>query len=262
VIDVWLEPRPVRADPRAWDALSRSERDRAKQIRAPERRTRYVADHYWVHQRLGALLGLAPADVPLGVDASGAPTVAGTGLHLSLSHHGEWIAMAVSDDAPVGIDVLAIPDDVGYLADTGLVLSPDEIEFVRSSPAARRGSAFAHCWVRKEAYAKAAGVGLLATEDLAAFSLTPDAARPDVSIWSRTLGGVALGIASATPTPPTQRLRFAQRSGALSNERGAPAGTASTNSMRPLTGSRYERMCTAGPRSDRVSTSTGQPSVQ
>jgi 4'-phosphopantetheinyl transferase len=209
VIDIWLEPHPPRVNPSAWQALSRSERDRAMRIRSTERRNRYVAAHWWVHERVGAMLGLAPADVPLGVDASGAPTVAGTGLHLSLSHHGEWIAMAVSDDAPVGVDVLVVPDTVDYLADTALVLSPSEIAFVRSSPAGRRGAAFAHCWVRKEAYAKASGVGLLTTEDLAAFSLTPSAGRPHVSVWSRTLGGVALAIACAVPTLPPHRVRGA-----------------------------------------------------
>jgi 4'-phosphopantetheinyl transferase len=206
VIDVWLEPSPARVDPSAWDVLSRSERARAMQIRNAERRKRYVADHAWAHERIGALLGLAPADVPFQVDARGAPTVAGTDVYLSLSHHTQWIALAVSDDAPVGVDVLAVPDDIGYLADTAIVLSPDEIAFVRSSAPDRRASAFAHCWVRKEAYAKASGVGLLTTEDLAAFSLTPRTVRPHISIWSRTFCGVALGIACAVAALPPRRL--------------------------------------------------------
>jgi len=199
VIDVWLGTRLARVDPSAWELLSASERDRAMQIRSAERRSKYVVDHWWARERVGALLGLAPADVPLQVDARGAPTLVGTGLHLSLSHHGEWIAMVVSDDAPVGVDVLAIPDDIGFLADTRLVLSPDEIAYVRSSSPGRRASAFAHCWVRKEAYAKAAGVGLMTTEDLAAISLTPGTGRSNLSVWSRTLGGAALGIACAAP---------------------------------------------------------------
>jgi 4'-phosphopantetheinyl transferase len=203
MIELWVGTRTRDETKSGWSVLSLSERERALQIRSATRRGRYVAAHRWLHERVGGMLGVAPDVVPIRIATSGALSLEGIPLHLSLSHDGKWLALAVSDHEAVGVDVLTIPPEVDYLSDTRLVLSPDEIGLVRSSPRDRRGRAFAHCWVRKEAYAKLHGVGLLTTEDLAAFSLVPRGDHRKAAVSSRELNGVVVGIASATPVLPT-----------------------------------------------------------
>jgi phosphopantetheine--protein transferase-like protein len=147
--------------------------------------------------RLAELLDVAPADVPLQARASGALALDHEAGSVSFSHHQSHVALAVSADAAVGIDVLELPDDARFVGDTRLVLSAREIELVRSSSSERQPAVFAHCWTRKEAYGKLLGTGL--TADLATVTLTP---RPpsqlDVSFRSYELPDAVVAVAVAT----------------------------------------------------------------
>src|SRR2546426_161402 len=96
--------------------------------------------HGWVRHRVAPLLGLEPDEVPLHVDDDGGLSLLATDLHVSLSHHQPWRALAVSTNGAVGVDVLTVPEDADFVADTALVLSADEITLVRSEPRARQGA--------------------------------------------------------------------------------------------------------------------------
>src|SRR5215475_12068527 len=78
---------------------------------------------------------------------------ADSGVRLSVSHSGDWVAVAVSETTDLGVDVEQISDaDIAMLAPT--VLSPSE------SAAALRRRDFFQAWTRKEAVVKATGDGL------------------------------------------------------------------------------------------------------
>ncbi|WP_175543541.1 4'-phosphopantetheinyl transferase family protein [Micromonospora pattaloongensis] len=82
----------------------------------------------------------------------GRPRVPGTGLHVSVSHSGDWVAVALTEAGEVGVDVeREAPIDVDELRST--VLAPGE--------AVRGVRDFLVCWTRKEAILKATGDGLM-----------------------------------------------------------------------------------------------------
>ena len=195
MIDLWVERLRGAEDSDLLASLATSERERAARIRSASTRARYVAAHHWLRTRLSEILDLAPAMVPIVFDERGAPSVAGAALELSFSHHRDVVGLALSRRAVVGTDVLETPRDAHFLADTALVLSSSEIAFVRSAPSHRQGAVFAHCWTRKEAYAKCRRSGL--TRDLSNLTLTPSAtALPEATLWSRELSGAVVAVAT------------------------------------------------------------------
>lgn len=201
MIRVWLHAVPaLPVVPNADAYLSRAESARARSMRRPQQRESYLAIHRWMRACVAEVLGVSADRLPLGIDRCGAPVLAGPVHHLGLSHHEDHVALAMSDGEPVGIDVLTVPTDVRFLADTGLVLSAAEITLVRSAVVERRGPLFATCWTRKEAYAKLLRTGL--THGLDRLTLTPSAERAArARLWTRQLGDAVVSIATDVSVP-------------------------------------------------------------
>jgi 4'-phosphopantetheinyl transferase len=141
----------------APELLDTEERARRSSLPIGEERVRFTAGAALISSVTGAYTGTAPQD--LRVDRScpdcrvrhGKPEVPGTGLHLSLSHSGRLVALAVTRQAPVGVDIEAITRrNIDGL--WRMILAPGE----RRSTAA----GFYTCWCRKESVVKATGDGL------------------------------------------------------------------------------------------------------
>ncbi|WP_026127068.1 4'-phosphopantetheinyl transferase family protein [Nocardiopsis xinjiangensis] len=88
------------------------------------------------------------------------PIGAAQGWEFSVSHSGEWVALAVTDGAPVGVDVerVAPARDLDGLA--GYTLADDEHRVWSVLDEPQRTGAFYGYWARKEALLKATGLGL------------------------------------------------------------------------------------------------------
>ena len=88
------------------------------------------------------------------------PSGPAEGLEISVSHSGDWVALAVSEGAPVGVDVegVSAARDVEGLAD--FTLAEVERRDWLLLPAEERAAAFFGYWARKEALLKATGLGL------------------------------------------------------------------------------------------------------
>lgn len=159
-------PDAVRLADRAEAVLSSDEARRARAFHRDRDRQRYVVAHVWLRLLLGELLDVAPARVPIEAGSCahcggphGKPQLpADTGLHFSLSRSAD-VALCAVADAPVGIDVEAVPPDSRHL-DLMAALDPGERTAVRAAPVAARALAFTQCWARKEAYLKGTGEGL------------------------------------------------------------------------------------------------------
>ena len=201
MIRVWLRAVPtLPVVPNADADLSHAESARARNMRCPQQRESYVAIHRWMHGCVAEVLGVASDRLPLGIDRCGAPVLDGFVHHLGLSHHEDHVALAVSDGEPVGIDVLTVPTDVRFVADTGLVLSTAEIMLVRSAAPERRGPLFATCWTRKEAYAKLLRTGL--TPGLDRLTLPPSVERAaGARLWTARLGDAVVSVATDVASP-------------------------------------------------------------
>ncbi|KAF1718198.1 hypothetical protein CSC74_04725 [Pseudoxanthomonas yeongjuensis] len=140
---------------------------------------------YALHRLLlGRILGMDPMAVPLWRDAAGCPRVGDNLVHTSLSHAGDWIALAVSRTGPVGVDIepLVRMDLLPEMADA--ICTRSEHAAIEALAIDRRGRALLALWVRKEALLKAAGTGL--SVEMSSFS------APEGSVRAMSeLGGCA-----------------------------------------------------------------------
>ena len=107
---------------------------------------------------VGRVTGVPPARVavrracPDCGGPHGRPSLPGTGWQVSLTHAGDWAGLALSDTAPVGLDlepVTAAHDE----ATVDVICAPEE-----ERPVDARG--FLELWTAKEAVLKATGEGL------------------------------------------------------------------------------------------------------
>jgi 4'-phosphopantetheinyl transferase len=166
----WATPRSYRP---ALDALlDDAERGRSAAYRRPEDRVRFTLGAVVLRLTTAAETGVAPGDVTVRRDCPrcgaphGRPVLPGTGLHVSVSHSGERVAVAMTRLAPVGVDVeQVLPVDAAGLARS-----------VLGDAAPEDGGGLHVVWCRKEAVVKATGDGLRA--HLPAVRVSPSAEPP------------------------------------------------------------------------------------
>ncbi|MDT4989153.1 MAG: 4-phosphopantetheinyl transferase [Micromonosporaceae bacterium] len=159
---VWWADLSMLRD-RHLNLLDALESDRRRAYRREADADRFTIGAVLLRLALAAELGAEPDRVPIQRSCPtcarphGRPTVAGAGRHLTVSHSGNRIAVAITATAPVGVDVEELAssrpvDDSEQLARH--VLGPGE------SVGDRRE--FLVYWVRKESVVKATGEGLRA----------------------------------------------------------------------------------------------------
>lgn len=140
----------------APELLSADELNRGRQFHVAADRDRFFAAHALKRRLLGALLSVPLARLSFEQREAGKPQLMGSGLHFNISHSGDWVALAVSATAPVGIDV-----------EQGDTTPPEELlsavlhlhdQFTPGpiSPTERLYTA----WTLKEAVSKGLGIGL------------------------------------------------------------------------------------------------------
>jgi 4'-phosphopantetheinyl transferase len=167
------------------------ERTRAACYRFARDRRRFIVRRARLRLALGAYLGVAPQALVFTEKVYGQPLLPG-GPHFSLSHAGDRMMLAVSDD-DVGCDLERLDDELDWRPIADGLFTPGECAALAAlvAPTARRG--FFACWTRKEAFVKALGLGL--SYPLAAFDVSVGA---QASLQS---GGEGWAIA-APPAPP------------------------------------------------------------
>ncbi|MFF0270214.1 4'-phosphopantetheinyl transferase family protein [Kribbella sp. NPDC004536] len=85
--------------------------------------------------------------------------VRAAGVELSVTHSGELVGVAVAD-VPVGIDVETIDPEVDVDGVAGVALADEEIRQLKRLRGIEKVRAFTEYWTRKEAVLKATGEGL------------------------------------------------------------------------------------------------------
>lgn len=140
--------------------LSDVECERLESYRSRAAAERYVVTRSLVRTVLGAHTGVAPRDLRVRLTATGKPEA--EGVHFNVTHSGEVVLLAVSDERPVGVDVERRRAVARVQALIDRWLTPDErteLDAIR-----RRGlddsDAFLRVWSLKEARLKALGVGI------------------------------------------------------------------------------------------------------
>ncbi|MQY06681.1 4'-phosphopantetheinyl transferase family protein [Actinomadura macrotermitis] len=175
-VTVWWAD-PAAATPALIALLNPVERARRDRYQRPQDQDRFTLGVAMSRTALAPLLGVAPERVPLDRTCAdcgaphGAPRVAG-GPHLSVSHSGDRVAVALSPHGPLGVDVEAATGRM--TADiAGHLLAPGE-------SAAAEADLLAY-WTRKEALTKATGDGL--REPFTNLRVSPPSAPPRLLAW-------------------------------------------------------------------------------
>ncbi|HEY4098045.1 MAG TPA: 4'-phosphopantetheinyl transferase superfamily protein [Baekduia sp.] len=203
-VSLWWAPLDV-ADATDLEALlSPEERERARHLRDPADRARFVAARGWLRRLLAAELSCTPGDVRIVVDDRGKPSVAGSDLRYSASRSAGVALFATSWTMEVGVDVEAIRPMADVDAFAARFFSPTEQRALAALPPEERSAASFACWTRKEAYVKGTGDGI--TGALRALDVWTGRTAPmAVSTW--TIHSVELGpdfagaVAGATLGP-------------------------------------------------------------
>ncbi len=212
----WACPGDVR--PEHDTLLGDADLARRARLTRPADQQRLTAGAAVARLLLGTALGTPPAALRIDRTCTfcGAPhgrprLLDAEGLHFSISHSGQCVAVAVLLGSPVGVDVEEVgriaPGEVGELANCAL--PGREREHLARLPAAQQPWAFTVSWVRREAVLKATGQGLSVPPD--EFVLTPPSTPPRVlhrdgpePVWVHDLpaaAGFVAALAGVGPAP-------------------------------------------------------------
>lgn len=153
-----------------WTMLSIDEKERAERFKYKKDHQSFVIARGVLRRLLGLYLRCSPVELLFAYDDRGKPLIQGSRpIEFNLSHSGDLVAVAISANRAVGIDV----EKVRPLADIESVVtsffSPDEAKQISLVHRKHRKDAFFRCWTRKEAWLKGMGTGL--STSLNAFSV-------------------------------------------------------------------------------------------
>jgi 4'-phosphopantetheinyl transferase len=149
---------------RARSILSPAERMAWARLRAPVARRDYLGAHVLARLMVAEVAGCDPARVVIRHSALGCPEVVAplvaTRYSVSVSHADGVALCGVAEECDIGVDVESL-DSIGPdpLAAAETVCTGRELARLRSLPAELLRSRFLDLWTRKEALAKAHGVG-------------------------------------------------------------------------------------------------------
>lgn len=155
---------------------------------------RRIQQQFILRLLLGSYLGLPGKDVSPVRSERGKPVLPGSlaesGLNFNLSHSGNWLAIAVARNVPVGVDiecrrVLRRPADMARR-----YFPADEAEWLAGLEEPALSRAFISQWTAREALVKATGSTLAESLGQLALDWMPTTIRtlpedwPEVESWS------------------------------------------------------------------------------
>ena len=143
----------------AW--LDPQDRQRAARFRLPEDRSRFILGRALLRKGVGHHLRRPPEEIELTYTQFGRPLLArDQGIQFSISHTHDWVALALTAGARVGIDLEYLRAMVDPIELAPRIFSDEDLEAFQALPADERAPAFFRAWTRKEAYLKARGEGI------------------------------------------------------------------------------------------------------
>ncbi|WP_193754363.1 4'-phosphopantetheinyl transferase superfamily protein [Microbulbifer sp. Q7] len=141
--------------------LSAEEYRRQCSYRHAEARHQFLLSRGMLRKVLGKISGQPPAQLQFDRLPSGKPLLVDfPELHFSLSHSGQWIALAVSCEAPIGIDIEQPRKPRDFLRIARHYFHPQECALLESPPLELMPMHFYRLWTMKEAFFKARGTGI------------------------------------------------------------------------------------------------------
>jgi 4'-phosphopantetheinyl transferase len=167
---VWhanIGPQPTSADS-LQSILSQTERDRAARLIFDTHRTRYIHAHVCLRLLLGAYLHVTPQAISFISGPFGKPYIAANdvvtpdqrSLEFNISHSADLAVFGFSRAATIGIDTEFVNRRINVEEIAQTVFTRSELASMRALTPSAQFDYFFDLWSRKEAYAKALGMGL------------------------------------------------------------------------------------------------------
>lgn len=150
-----LAPRSL-AGRLAAEVLNGTERARLQKFRRTADAERFLVAHYLKRFFLGMLLGQNPEKVDFVFGKGNKPLLAGAQCHFNLSHSGNWVALMISKQVPVGVDVEQPSPNRADLPEALVIHPNDRLH----STFEDNSHGFYSSWTLKEAMSKCDGRGL------------------------------------------------------------------------------------------------------
>ncbi len=170
------------AETELLEELPADELARAEGFGNAQARRRFVVARGTLRVLLGNLLGEPSRSIAIEEGASGKPRLSGAGRRLgfNVSHSGDLALICIAEGVEVGVDLERLRPVPDAIAIARRRFAPAEARFVEEGRAADVDRRFLLCWTRKEALAKAVGVGL--SFDLRSFAVPLDESSGVVSL--------------------------------------------------------------------------------
>ncbi len=140
--------------------LSDKEKARAARFYFERDRRAYTITRGYLKERLGDFSGLAPARIEFEYNKQGKPYWAGSPFFFNVSHSGKKGLVAISPLAPVGVDIEHFRKETTTVKIAERFFSNKEVQAFLALNDGQREEGFFNAWTRKEAFIKAAGLGL------------------------------------------------------------------------------------------------------
>lgn len=140
--------------------LSEEERQRAERFLKTAARVRYVQTRAILRLLTSRLSQLSPDELTIQQMPSGKPFLPGSKLRVSVAHSARIGICAISDRAPIGVDVEQVRPLPEMQSIARESFSKDDRERLHRLKGDASVAWFFQCWTRREAYVKALGSGL------------------------------------------------------------------------------------------------------
>ncbi len=156
--------------------LIQGELDEFAKICSPKRQQEYRASKWLRRTKLSEILEIPPESLIFDKTEQGKPfCVSHPEIHFNLSHSGNWVVMAVSDQ-PIGVDIETPNPKRNIMAIAEHYFLPEEVKIIRSSKDAL--DMFYKLWTLKEAYVKATGEGIVSGLSKCGFEMLDGKLKP------------------------------------------------------------------------------------
>lgn len=165
------------------NVLSADEMSRVLAFRHEGARSSFQMARIALRNILATYTGVAPARLPIVIDARGKPQLDLPDAPLfNLSHSGGLALLAITRAGAVGVDVELRRETPRFEDLAARFFARNESRALSAIPEAQRLDAFFACWTRKEAFVKADGAGIANMLQDFEVSLAPDAPARVLSV--------------------------------------------------------------------------------
>ncbi len=158
---IWLLDFEAFPDVQRFEAmLTDRERERAARFYFERDRRAYVITRGYLKELLGKFSDTPPARITFDQNRQGKPYWAGASYFFNVSHSGKKGLVAISPLAPVGVDIEHFRKETTTGKIAARFFSEKEVNSFLALRDEEREQGFFNAWTRKEAFIKAAGLGL------------------------------------------------------------------------------------------------------